>query len=63
MSGFIQLTEKMIQEGNIPEGTAIEDFLDEMADKYEHCPRQLSMRLFGVEEFANYDIMYKKMKD
>lgn len=63
VSGFLAHCDKRINEGDIPSGMDTEDFLDEMADKYEHCPRQLSMRLFGVEEFANYDIMYKKMKD
>lgn len=58
--GFIVVQEERINKGEIPSGMELEDFLDEMGDKYLHCPKELSQRMFGVDDFMNYDIMYKE---
>ena len=62
VTGFLAYCDERINKGDIPSGMDTEDFLDGMADKYEHCPRELSQRMFGVEDFTNYEILYKKYK-
>jgi len=55
--GYIIYVEEMISKGEIPSSSHFENFLDEMADKYEHCVKEASKRMFGSEDICNADFM------
>lgn len=48
VQGYIAFVEKQIETGIYPDASSLEDFLDEMGDKYKHCSDVASNRLFGV---------------
>jgi hypothetical protein len=48
VAGYIGSIEQLIQEGGRPDATSIEDFLDEMATKYEGCAEVATERMFGT---------------
>jgi len=62
VSAYIQHTEKEITEGKIVGSNTIEDFLDNMADKYKHLADQAAERLFGKADFANKEYMIRNIK-
>lgn len=57
VSGYMMVVEELIKNNNIPSAAHIEDFLDEMADKYQHCAKEAAQRMFGVDGIANPDFM------
>ncbi len=59
VSGYIQHTNKQINEGTIPHGNDLENFLDQMADKYCAGVDATAERLFGKTEFTNTEYMLR----
>ena len=59
VSGYIAYTDDRIQQGGILHANDLEDFLDEMGEKYWEGADKTSERLFGKKDFANKDFMYK----
>jgi len=57
--GYIAYTEDRIAQGEILHANDLEDFLDEMGEKYWKGADKTSERLFGKKDFANKDFMYK----
>ena len=50
----------MIAKGTeLPHSNHLEEFLDEMAEKYQSNPDKTSERLFGKSDIAVTDYMYK----
>jgi len=59
VQGYINYTEDRIQGGEVLHANDLEDFLDEMGEKYWEGADKTSERLFGKKDFANKDFMYK----
>ena len=59
VSGYLSYTEDRISKGEILHSNDLEDFLDQMAEKYIDHPDATSERLFGKKDFTNNDFMYK----
>ena len=59
VKGYIAFTEDRIAQGEIPHANDLEEFLDEMGDKYWEAADKTSERLFGKKDFTNKDFMYK----
>ena len=59
VSGYIAYTDDRIQQGGILHANDLEDFLDEMGEKYWEGADKTSERLFGKKDFTNKDFMYK----
>jgi len=59
VSGYIAYTDDRIQQGGILHANDLEDFLDEMGNKYWEGADKTSERLFGKKDFTNKDFMYK----
>ena len=59
VSGYIAYTDDRIQGGEVLHANDLEDFFDEMGDKYWEGADKTSERLFGKKDFANKDFMYK----
>ena len=59
VQGYIAYTEDRIRGGEVLHANDLEDFLDEMGNKYWECADKTSERLFGKKDFANKDFMYK----
>ena len=59
VSGYIQLVAQIISEGNVLHSNHLEDFLDEMADKYTVNVTKTSERIFGQTDFTNIDYMHR----
>ena len=59
VAGYIAYTDDRIKAGEILHANDLEDFLDEMGDKYWEGADKTSERLFGKKNFANKDFMYK----
>ena len=57
--GYIAFTEDRIAQGEIPHANDLEEFLDEMGEKYWEGADKTSERLFGKKDFTNKDFMYK----
>ena len=57
--GYISYTDDRIQAGEVLHANDLEDFLDEMGNKYWEGADKTSERLFGKKDFANKDFMYK----
>ncbi len=62
VSGYLQFTDERIGNDDLPHANDLEDFLDEMADKYHLNADETAERLFGKADFANNDYMYKTVK-
>ena len=58
-TGYIAFTEDRIAQGEIPHANDLEEFLDEMGEKYWKGADKTSERLFGKKDFTNKDFMYK----
>ena len=59
VKGYIAFTEDRIAQGEIPHANDLEEFLDEMANKYYKNVDQTCERLFGKADFTNHESMYK----
>ena len=59
VQGYLNYTDDRIQAGEILHANDLEDFLDEMGEKYWEGADKTSERLFGKKNFANKDFMYK----
>ena len=59
VSGYIAYTDDRIMQGEVLHANDLEDFLDEMGEKYWEGADKTSERLFGKKDFANKDFMYK----
>ncbi len=59
VQGYINYTDDRIQGGEVLHANDLEDFLDEMGEKYWEGANKTSERLFGKKDFANKDFMYK----
>jgi len=58
-SGYIAYTDDRIMQGETLHANDLEDFLDEMGEKYWEGADKTSERLFGKKDFTNKDFMYK----
>ena len=59
VAGYIAYTQDRIEQGEVLHANDLEDFLDEMGEKYWEGADKTSERLFGKKNFANKDFMYK----
>ena len=59
VQGYILYTEERIVGGEVLHANDLENFLDEMGEKYWEGADKTSERLFGKKDFANKDFMYK----
>ena len=60
VSGYLQYTAELIAKGTeLPHSNHLEEFLDEMAEKYQSNPDKTSERLFGKSDVTVTDYMYK----
>ena len=59
VAGYIAYCDDRIASGEILHANDLEDFLDEMGEKYWEGADKTSERLFGKKDFANKDFMYK----
>ena len=60
VSGYLQYTAELIAKGaEPPHANHLEDFLDEMGEKYKSNPDGTSERLFGKSDVTVTDYMYK----
>ena len=59
VEGYLAYTDDRIQGGEILHANDLEEFLDEMGEKYWEGADKTSERLFGKKNFANKDFMYK----
>ena len=59
VAGYIAYTQDRIEQGEVLHANDLEDFLDEMGDKYWEGADKTSERLFGKKNFANKDFLYK----
>ena len=62
VAGYIAYTDDRIMAGKILHSNDLEDFLDEMGNKYWEGADKTSERLFGKKDFTNKDFMYKTVK-
>ena len=60
--GFVKYTGEAIAKGKLPHANELEDFLNQMADKYTVNVDKTSERLFGKSKLANTDYMLKLEK-
>jgi len=59
VQGYINYTDDRIQGGELLHANDLEEFLDEMGEKYWEGADKTSERIFGKKDFANKDFMYK----
>lgn len=59
VSGYVQLVAMKIQNNELPHANDLEEFLDQMADKYCANVDKTSQRIFGVSDFVNQDYMFR----
>ena len=59
VSGYLSYVAERIENQDYPHANDLEEFLDEMAEKYQSNPDKTSERLFGKADFATNDYMYK----
>ena len=57
VSGYVAYTAQQIQAGNLPHANALEEFLDQMADKYCANVDKTAERIFGKADFINPQYM------
>lgn len=60
VSGYIIYISEKIKKKELPDSTNLEDFLDQMADKYTDNVGQVAQRIFGTQEFISKDNMCLK---
>lgn len=57
VAGYICAIDNSIHEGARPTATNLEDFLDQMSLKYEHCAEEATQRMFGVKNITKPEFM------
>jgi len=57
VQGYIKIVNDMIHNNQIPHSNHLEDFLDEMADKYYKETSKTTQRIFGKENIISPEIM------
>lgn len=57
VSGYVQFVSSMIQSGSLPHANNLEEFLDQMADKYCTSVDLTAERIFGKADFINPNYM------
>lgn len=55
--GYTAHVEELITAGERPDASHLEDFLDQMAAKYEPCVGTATQRMFGVDSIVKADFM------
>ena len=58
-SGYVSYTAERVTNNELPHANDLEDFLDEMGEKYYKNVDKTSERIFGKADVANHDYMYK----
>ena len=59
VSGYIQHVTALIVDGTVPHANDLENFLDQMAEKYCANVDMTAERLFGKTEFTNTEYMLR----
>ena len=59
VAGYIAYADDRIMQGEFLDSSDLEDFLDDMGEKYVAGADKTSERLFGKKDFTNSDFMYK----
>lgn len=59
VSGYVQVVGMKIANNELPHANDLEEFLDQMADKYCANVNETSKRIFGVDDFINKDYMLR----
>tara|TARA_B100000427_G_scaffold276620_1_gene245605 strand:- start:906 stop:1754 length:849 start_codon:yes stop_codon:yes gene_type:complete len=59
VSGYLKYVEDRIAQGNLPHANDLEEFLDEMGEKYMQAADLTCERIFGKKDISNVDFMYK----
>lgn len=62
VSGYIKHTAERIQKKQLLHANDLEDFLDQMADKYQSNPDETAKRIFGKADFVNPEYMLRLEK-
>jgi len=57
VTGYIAATDDCINNNARPTAADLEDFLDQMALKYEYCAVEVTQRIFGVESITKPEFM------
>jgi uncharacterized membrane protein len=57
VTGYITLVNKLVASGDKITSLHLEDFLDEMKDKYSKNADEVSKRLFGKSDITNKEYM------
>ena len=57
VTGYIAATDESINQGARPTAADLENFLDQMALKYENCAVEVTQRMFGVDTIAKPEFM------
>ena len=57
VQGYIKIVNDMISNKQIPHSNHLEDFLDEMADKYYKETDKTTQRIFGKDNIISPEIM------
>lgn len=57
VNGYIITVENKIKNKEIPSSSHLEDFLDQMANKYSANAKEVAMRMYGTEKITNTDFM------
>lgn len=60
---YLQGVAEAIENGRVPHSNHLEDFLDEMAEKYKICADATSERIYGKADFTNPEYMMRIGKD
>jgi hypothetical protein len=60
--GYIEVVQEMIEQGKEFTSLHLEDFLDEMRDKYKYCAEKVSERIFNKTSMTNQDYMRTNLK-
>jgi hypothetical protein len=61
--GYVEVAGARIANGEVLHANDLEDFFDEMGEKYKYNVDATCERIFGVKDIANYDYMYKAHKN
>ena len=63
VTGYVNHVAERISKHDTPHGNDLEEFLDQMGEKYKDAADKTSERIFGKADFINKDYMYEMMKE